>query len=118
HWPPHLANRFRDVASKGDRIRVIGRMETGPAGDTHFEVQTVTNGETRSRRPRRVPKLPPFVSAGCDSLEVTKPLAAEPCLGVDPILFGCRRGDAQDLGRLGDRAAEKKMQLHQLGLAR
>jgi hypothetical protein len=48
HWPPHLADRFTAVASKGDRIRVAGRMETGPAGDTHLEVQTVTNLRTNA----------------------------------------------------------------------
>ena len=46
HWPPHLADRFTAIASKGDSIRVAGRMETGPAGDTHLEVRTVTNLRT------------------------------------------------------------------------
>jgi hypothetical protein len=48
HWPPHLAARFSAIASKGESIRVAGRMETGPAGDTHLEVQTVTNLRTNA----------------------------------------------------------------------
>src|SRR5207244_7710113 len=43
HWPPHLEGRFKDIAARGDRVRATGRTETGPAGDTHFEVQSVTN---------------------------------------------------------------------------
>ena len=43
HWPPHLQNRFTDIIKEGDRVRATGRTETGPAGDTHFEVQRVTN---------------------------------------------------------------------------
>lgn len=51
HWPPHLEGQFADLAVKGERIRVVGRMETTPRGDTHLEVQTLTNlrsGETRN----------------------------------------------------------------------
>jgi hypothetical protein len=43
HWPPHLADRFGGLVARGDRVRAVGRMETGPAGDTHLEVQDVTN---------------------------------------------------------------------------
>ena len=43
HWPPHLQSRFTDIIKEGDRVRATGRTETGPAGDTHFEVQRVTN---------------------------------------------------------------------------
>jgi len=43
HWPPHMQARFTDVLKEGDRVRATGRTETGPAGDTHFEVQSVTN---------------------------------------------------------------------------
>src|SRR5207244_13335120 len=46
HWPPHLEGRFKDIAARGDRLRATGRTETGPAGDTHFEVQSVTNLRT------------------------------------------------------------------------
>jgi hypothetical protein len=46
HWPPHLADRFTDLISRGDRVRAKGRMETGPEGDTHLEVQEVTNMRT------------------------------------------------------------------------
>ena len=43
HWPPHTQDRFTDILKKGDRVRATGRTETGPAGDSHFEVQSVTN---------------------------------------------------------------------------
>jgi hypothetical protein len=43
HWPPHMQARFTDILKEGDRVRATGRTETGPAGDTHFEVQSVTN---------------------------------------------------------------------------
>ncbi len=46
HWPPHLEDRFSDLASKGDKIRVKGYMETGPKGDTKLEVSTLTNLRT------------------------------------------------------------------------
>jgi hypothetical protein len=48
HWPPHLADRFTGVVARGDRIKVSGWMETGPAGDTHLEVQTATNLRTNA----------------------------------------------------------------------
>lgn len=50
HWPPHLEDRFRDLAARGERIRVSGRMETGPEGDTHLEVQRLTNLRERTTR--------------------------------------------------------------------
>jgi hypothetical protein len=69
HWPPHLADRFSAIVARGDRIRAMGRMETGPAGGTHLEVQTVTNLRTNDLRendapppgpgPRRGPLPPP-----------------------------------------------------------
>lgn len=43
HWPPHLGNRVRNQINAGDRIRVTGQNETGPAGDVHFEAQSITN---------------------------------------------------------------------------
>src|SRR5438270_12013912 len=46
HWPPHLADRFTVLVARGDRVKVTGWMETGPAGDTHLEVRTVTNLRT------------------------------------------------------------------------
>jgi hypothetical protein len=48
HWPPHLEGRFTDILQKGVRVRATGRMETGPEGDTHFEVQAVTNLRTNA----------------------------------------------------------------------
>ena len=75
HWPPHLADRFSAVVTRGDRIQVVGRIETGPAGDTHLEVQTVTNLRTKDSRendalppgpgPRRRPlPSPPGLTQG------------------------------------------------------
>lgn len=48
HWPPHLADRFTAAARRGDRVKVVGRMETTPKGDTHFEVATLTNLDTNA----------------------------------------------------------------------
>jgi hypothetical protein len=48
HWPPHMQDRFANILSKGDQVRATGRTETGPAGDTHFEVQSVTNLRTNA----------------------------------------------------------------------
>jgi hypothetical protein len=73
HWPPHLEDRFRRIAARGERVKVTGRMETGPEGDTHLEVEKVTNlriGDVeendgappprgRRRRPGRFPPPPP-----------------------------------------------------------
>jgi hypothetical protein len=59
HWPPHLADRFAAVAVTGDRIRVAGRMETGPAGDTHLEVENVTNLRTRASAENQLAVAPP-----------------------------------------------------------
>jgi hypothetical protein len=61
HWPPHLQDRFKDIAAKGDRVEAVGYMETGPRGDDpHLEVSTLTNlrsGATRTNpdRPAAVP---------------------------------------------------------------
>jgi hypothetical protein len=49
HWPPHLEGRFTRILKEGDEVRAIGRKETGPMGDTHFEVQSVTNLRTNSQ---------------------------------------------------------------------
>lgn len=46
HWPPHMQNRFTAILKKGDRVRATGRMEAGPKGDSHFEVEVVTNVRT------------------------------------------------------------------------
>ena len=47
--PPHLEDRFVNVVKQGDRVRATGQTESGPAGDTHFEVQSVTNLRTDVR---------------------------------------------------------------------
>jgi hypothetical protein len=46
HWPPHLADRFSALVARGDRVKVSGWLELSPAGDSHFEVQSVTNLRT------------------------------------------------------------------------
>jgi hypothetical protein len=46
HWPPHLADRFSDSVSKGDKIKVSGFKATGPERDTKIEVATLTNLRT------------------------------------------------------------------------
>jgi hypothetical protein len=48
HWPPHMQTRFADILKEGDRVHATGRTETGPAGDTHFEIQSVTNLRTNA----------------------------------------------------------------------
>lgn len=59
HWPPHLEERFTGIIAKGDRVRVTGRRETGPEGDTHLEVQTLTNLRTKASRQNDGPPPPP-----------------------------------------------------------
>jgi hypothetical protein len=59
HWPPHLADRFSAVAVTGDRINVVGRMETGPEGDTHFEAAKVTNLRTSASAESELGPPPP-----------------------------------------------------------
>jgi hypothetical protein len=83
HWPPHLADRFSAIVARGDRIRAVGRMETGPAGDTHLEVQTVTNLRTNDLRendapapgpglrPEPLPPPPPGPGPGNDPITTT-----------------------------------------------
>jgi len=48
HWPPHMQDQFTGILKEGDRVQATGRMETGPAGDTHFEVQSVRNLRTNA----------------------------------------------------------------------
>jgi hypothetical protein len=62
HWPPHLQERFKDLAARGERVRVTGWMETGKRGDTHLEVRNVTNlrtDESRNRGEEGPPQPPP-----------------------------------------------------------
>jgi hypothetical protein len=48
HWPPHMQDRFSAILERGDPVRATGRIETGRKGDTHFEVQSVTNLRTNA----------------------------------------------------------------------
>jgi hypothetical protein len=50
HWPPHLSDRFSGIVGKGDKVKVIGWMETGPKGDTKLEVSSLTNLNTNQTR--------------------------------------------------------------------
>src|SRR5277367_2347028 len=59
HWPPHLENRFKDIAARGDRVRVTGWTETGPKGDTKFETQTLVNQRTNASADRGDDAPPP-----------------------------------------------------------
>jgi hypothetical protein len=43
HFPPHLEKRVTAVVAKGDRVRVSGRLHTGPRGDTHFEADLIAD---------------------------------------------------------------------------
>ena len=78
HWPPHLENQFTGVVHKGDRVRVVGRWETGKKGDTKLEVSTVTN--LRTGKVAANPDLPSpddaDRAAGAGSSSVEKRLRA------------------------------------------
>jgi hypothetical protein len=50
HWPPYLENRFSTIVDRGDKVKVIGWMETGKKGESKLEVSSLTNlntGQTR-----------------------------------------------------------------------
>jgi hypothetical protein len=49
HWPPHLEDQFADIGRTGDELEAVGRRETGPRGDSHFEVRSVTNLRTNAK---------------------------------------------------------------------
>jgi hypothetical protein len=83
HWPPHLAERFAAVTVTGDRIRAAGRMETGPEGDTHLEVQTVTNLRNNASAENEAGPPPPAPGA----LRRVGPPARRP-VGLRPVLDG------------------------------
>ena len=69
HWPPHLEDRFAEVAKKGARVTAEGSMRTGREGDTRLEVRKLTNTDTdatvrndepgpREKRPKGPPPPP------------------------------------------------------------
>jgi hypothetical protein len=68
HWPPHLADRFTAIVAKGDQVKAIGFMETGPKGDTKLEVSSLTNERTgrTSLNPDRPAVASPKGSAATD----------------------------------------------------
>jgi single-stranded DNA-binding protein len=59
HWPPHMQDRFAEVVKRGDRVRIEGRMETGPRGDTHLEVLQVANLRSKVSQSNDDPPPPP-----------------------------------------------------------
>jgi hypothetical protein len=47
HWPPHMADRFTAIVSKGDRIKASGYTDNGPKRDDEkLEVSVLTNVRT------------------------------------------------------------------------
>jgi hypothetical protein len=50
HWPPHLEDRFSNIVGKGDKVKVIGWMETGKKGESKLEVSSLTNLNTNQTR--------------------------------------------------------------------
>ena len=48
HWPPHLEDSFKAIATVGQRVEATGQTETAPRGETHFEVQRLTNLNTNA----------------------------------------------------------------------
>ena len=50
HWPPHLADRFSGIVGPGDKVKVVGWMETGKKGESKLEVSSVTNLGTNQTR--------------------------------------------------------------------
>ena len=78
HWPPHLSDRFSAVIARGDRVRVSGWMETGPAGDTHFEVRSATNLRTNATTSDDPARPAPVLSANDGSSDfAASPAQAE-----------------------------------------
>lgn len=59
HWAPHLADRFSGIAARGEPIRATGWTVTGPEGDTHFEIRTLTNRRTNAFFENNDPAPPP-----------------------------------------------------------
>ena len=59
HWPPHLEDSFKALAVMGEEVQATGVTETGPRGDTHFEVTRLTNQRTGAvaENDRRPPPL-------------------------------------------------------------
>jgi hypothetical protein len=77
HWPPHLSDRFSAVIVRGDRVRLSGWMETGPAGDTHFELQSATNLRTNATTGDDPARPAPLYSAADGSSDFAASPAAD-----------------------------------------
>ena len=84
--------------TRGDRIQAVGRMETGPAGDIHLEVQTVTNLRTNDS-PKRCPSASPR-PAPTASAAASWPEAGERP-DRDSLADGAGEGAADDVGTDG-----------------
>ena len=62
HWPPHLEDRFSNIVGKGDKVKVIGWMETDKKGESKLEVSSLTNLATNQTREND--RFPPDVIEG------------------------------------------------------
>jgi hypothetical protein len=92
HWPPHLADRFTNIVSKGDQVKSIGFVETGPAGDTKLEVSTLTNlrtGKSSDNPDRPVAAQPdPAASDGSKTVRGTaRSFTSAPKGEVDSVML-------------------------------
>ena len=110
HWPPHLGDRIANMIGKGDRIRATGWMETGPAGDTHLEIQSLTNLRTeRFVRPAGWPAAPETegegeaCSAKCESTSYRGWKQDGGRKGAEPHDGPARRGGRRSARRRHDR---------------
>lgn len=62
HWPPDLEDRFNSIVGKGDKVKVIGWMETGKKGESKLAVSSLTNLTTNQTREND--RFPPAVVEG------------------------------------------------------
>jgi hypothetical protein len=77
HWPPHLADRFKAVVEKGDRIKASGYMETGPKNDdSKLDVSVLTNVRTGKTVQNPDRPAPEGAAAPADNADVERRLQA------------------------------------------
>jgi hypothetical protein len=66
-FPPHHGLQVQALGGLGTTLRVTGCAHTGPAGDTHFQAQTITNPQTNES----VTVLPPGACATTTTFQGT-----------------------------------------------